>query len=71
MLGIKQSQYHVKNESLYHLNDQKPLLERHLKFKDHCICMPTYDSANRFVIYEFKIRSSLRQGNKKDGGEQI
>ena len=62
MLDIKQCRDHVKNQSLYHLTDQAPLRERQLKFTGHCICMPTDEPDNRFIIYEFKIRSSFRPG---------
>ena len=66
MLDIKQSRDHVTNQSLYHLTGQAPLCEtireRQLKFTGHCIRMPTDEPANRFVIYESKIRASLRSG---------
>ena len=63
MLGTKQSR-DVANESLYHLTGQAPLCEtiREQKFRGHCIHMPTDEPANRFVIYEYKIKSSLWQG---------
>ena len=60
MLGIKQSRDHVTNESLYHPTSQVPVGERKLKFTGHFIRMPTNEPANCFVIYESKIRSSLR-----------
>ena len=36
------------------------LAKRQLKLTGHCIRMPTDEFANRFVIYESKIRSSLQ-----------
>ena len=55
MLSIKQPRDHVTNKSLYKLNRQTPLCEkirkRQLKFTGHCICMPTDEPDNRFVIY--------------------
>ena len=60
MLGIKQSRDHVTNETLHHLTGQVPLRERQLKFTGHCIRMPTYEPANRFLSYESKTKSSLR-----------
>ena len=66
MLGIKQSRDHVTNQSLYQLTGQVPLREtireRQLKFIGHCIRMPKDELANRFVIYESRIRSSFRPG---------
>ena len=66
MLGIKQSRDHVTNQSLYQLTGQVPLREtireRQLKFTGHCIRMPKDEPANRFVIYESRIKSSLRPG---------
>ena len=34
--------------------------ERQLKFTGHCIPMPTDEPINRFVLYESKVRPSLR-----------
>ena len=66
MLGIKQSRNHVTNQSLYQLTGQVPLREtireRQLKFTGHCIRMPKDEPANRFFIYESRIKSSLRPG---------
>ena len=68
MLGIKQSREHMTNQSLYQLTGQVPIREtihireRQLKFTGHCIRMPTDEPANRFVIYESRIKSSLRPG---------
>ena len=64
MLGIKQSRDHVINESLYHLIAQALLHYRQLKFTGHCILMPTNEPTSHFVIYESKIRSSLRPGRQ-------
>ena len=67
ILGIKQSRDHVTNQSLYHLTDQAPLREtireRQLKFTGHLIRMTTDEPANRFFIYESKIRSSILPGS--------
>ena len=64
--STKQSRDHVTNQSLYQLTGQVPLrqtiCERQLKFTGHCIRMPTDEPANRFVIYESRIKSSLRPG---------
>ena len=64
MLDIKQSWEQVTNKSLYQLTGQVPIREtireRQLKFTGHYIHMPTDELANCFVIYESKIRSSLR-----------
>ena len=66
MLSIKQSRDHVTNQSLYQVTGQVPLhetiRERQLKFTGHCIRMPTDEPANRFFIYESRIKSSLRPG---------
>ena len=66
MLVIEQTRYHVANETLYHLTSQAPLCEtiseRQLKFTGHCIHILTDEPANRFVIYEYRIRSSLQPG---------
>ena len=66
MLGIKQSRDHVTNERLYQRVNQVPIREmireRQLKFTDHCIRMPTDEPINRFVLYESKVRPSLRPG---------
>ena len=66
ILGSKQSRHHVTNKSLYQLTDQVSLRETiskcQIKFTGYCICIPTDELANRFVIYESKIRSSLRPG---------
>ena len=61
ILDIKQSRDHETNESLNHHTGQASLREtiHHLKFTDHCIHMTTDQPANHFIIYEFKIRSSL------------
>ena len=63
------SRDHVANQSLYQLTGQVPLREtireRQLKFTGHCICMPKDELANRFVIYESRIKSSLRPGASK------
>ena len=58
--AIKQSREHATNDSLYHLIGQAPLNERQLEFTCHCIRMPSDEPANRFIIYESKIRQSLR-----------
>ena len=66
MLGIKQSRDHVTNERLYQRVNQVPIREmireRQLKFTGHCIRMPTYEPIKRFVLYESKVRPSLRSG---------
>ena len=66
MLGIKQSRDHVTNERLYQQVNQVPvremIRERQLKFTGHCIRMPTDEPINRFVLYESKVRPSLRPG---------
>ena len=63
MLSIKQSLDHVTNQSLYHLTHQKPLRKHKLKLTGHYhICMVTDEPANYFVVYEFKIMSSLQPG---------
>ena len=66
MLGIKQSRDHVTNERLYQRVNQVPvremIRERQLKFTGHCIRMPTDEPINRFVLYESKVRPSLRPG---------
>ena len=36
------------------------ICEHQLKFTGHSICMPKYGPANRFFIYESKIKSSVR-----------
>ena len=36
--------------------------ERQLKFAGHCNRMPTDEPINRFVLYESKVRPSLRPG---------
>ena len=62
---IKKSQDHVHiTNSLYHLNDKAPLGEtiRERQLGGRCICMLTDEPVNRFVVYESKIRSSLRPG---------
>ena len=60
MLGIKQPRDYMTNESQYHLSGQALLRQRQLKFTGHCSRIPTDGPDNRFVIYESKIRSSLR-----------
>ena len=64
MLGIRQYRDHVTNQSLYQLTGQVPLREtihkRKLKFTGHCIRMLKEVPADRFVIYESRIKSSLR-----------
>ena len=59
----------VTNQSLYQLTGQVPLRETirepQLKFTGHCICMPTDELVNRFVIYESRIKSSLRLGTPR------
>ena len=66
MLGIKQSRGHRTNERLYQRVNQVPIREmireRQLKFTGHWICMPTDEPINRFVLYESKVRRSLRPG---------
>ena len=56
----------MTNQSLYQLTGQVPLREtireRQLEFTDHCIRMATDEPVNRFVIYESRIKSSLRPG---------
>ena len=66
MVGIKQSRDHVTNQSLYQLTGQVPLREtireRQLKFTGHSNRMLKDEPANRFFIYESRIKSSLRPG---------
>ena len=66
MLGIKQPRDHITNERFYQRVNQVPIREmireRKLKFTDHCIRMHTDEPVNRFVIYESKVRPSLRTG---------
>ena len=51
----------MTNESLYYLTDQAMLREYQFKFTGHCNRMLTDEPTIRFVIYESKIVSSLRQ----------
>ena len=44
---------------------REAIREGQLKFIGHCIRMTTDEPTNRFVIYESKIRSSLRPGAPK------
>ena len=64
MLDIKQSRDNVTNQGLYQRTGQVPLgetiRERQIKFTGHCIRIPTNEPANRFDIYESRIKSSLR-----------
>ena len=64
MLSIKKFRDHVTNHNLYQLTDQVPLREaireHQLKFTGHCIRITTHKPDNQFVIYESRIRSSLR-----------
>ena len=66
MLGIKLSRDHVTNERLYQRVNQVPIREmirdRPLKFTGHCIRMSADEPINRFVLYESKVRPSLRPG---------
>ena len=59
----------IFGKSLIHLTDKAPLRETirecHLKLTNHCICMPTEEHISRFVIYESKIRLSIRPGAPK------
>ena len=68
-LGIKQSRDQVTNQSMYQLTVQVPLREtigeRQLKFTFHYILMPKDEHANHFVIYDSRIKSSLRPGAPK------
>ena len=60
---------HLTNESIYHFIGQAPLRktigELQLKLTGHCTRMPKDELANRFFIYESKIRFSLRTGARK------
>ena len=64
MLAIKKFIDNVTNESLYHLIGQMLLRvtiqDHHLKFTGHSVLIPTEKPGNSFVMYEPKIRSSLR-----------
>ena len=60
---------HFTNESICHSIDQAPLSktigERQLNFTGHRTRMPKHESANRFFMYESKIKFSLRQGAQR------
>ena len=64
ILGIKQSRGHFTNERLYQRVNQLPIRdmirERQLKFTRHCIRIITDKPINRFVLYESKVKPSLR-----------
>ena len=64
MLAIKNFIDNVINESLCHLIGQMPIREtireHYLKFRGHSNLIPTEKPGNSFVMYEPKIRSSLR-----------
>ena len=44
---------------------RETIRERQIKFKVHCIRMPKVEPAKRFVIYESRIKLSLRPGAPK------
>ena len=64
MLAIKNFIENVINESLYHLIGQIPIREtireHYLKFRGHSVLILTENPGKSFVMYEPKIRSSLR-----------
>jgi len=66
MLGIKQSVDRITNSALYKRVGELPLhetiRERQLNFTGHCIRMADDEPINRFILYESKIRPSLRRG---------
>ena len=63
MLAIKKFIEKVTNVSLYHLTGQMPLREtirEHHKLTGHGVFIPTEKPGNSFVMFEPKIRLSLR-----------
>ena len=64
MMGIKQSRDHVTNERLYqrfnHIPIREMIREPKLKFTSDSIRMPTDEPINCLVLYESKVRPSLR-----------
>ena len=57
-----------EKKSWDHVTKWEPMTsygESQLNFTGHCIRMPTYEPTNCFVIYESKIRSSLRPGTPR------
>lgn len=66
MLGIKQSVDHITNQELYKRVGQSPISKSiramQLNFTGHCIRMDDDEPANRFILYESKIRPSNRPG---------
>ncbi len=67
MLGIRISKdNHMTNDELYKIVQQTTIREtiraRQLKFTGHCLRMASDEPAHRFVLYESKIKPSLRLG---------
>jgi hypothetical protein len=67
MLGIRLTKdNHMTNDELYKRVEQTTIREtiraRQLKFTGHCLRMATEEPAHRFVLYESKIKPSLRPG---------
>ena len=54
MLGIRQSEAHMKNDELYKITKQRPIKslirERQLKFIGHCLRMPSEEPANIYAL---------------------
>jgi exonuclease III len=67
MLDIRLSKdFHMTNDELYKRVGQIPISEtireRQLKFTGHCLRMAADEPAHRFIVYESKIKTSLRPG---------
>ena len=67
MLGIRITKdIHMTNDELYKIVQQTTIREtiraRQLKFTGHCLRMAADEPAHRFVLYESKIKPSLRPG---------
>ncbi len=55
MLEIRQSETHTINDELYKLAGARPITtiirEHQLQFTGHCLCMPSEEPANIYVLY--------------------
>ena len=69
MLGVRQSDAHMKNDELYKKSAQQPILElireRQLKFIGHCLRMEKEEPANIYALYKSKYRTQLEDQERR------
>ena len=68
IMGVRQSEVHMKNSELYRITSQRQISEiireQQLQFTGHCQRMPPDEPVNIYALYTSEIATSHRQGRR-------